>query len=242
MPVSYSSIKAASEPEAMAELLATRVIGPVIPSVVVKKVRPKAGRRYEAPRVLWNVYEAELELAGGIAATSLIWTKAFFTDEGSEEYQHRIRKLLSGQNGNPLDPRGYVQFFSDLNLYLFFFPTDPGFPKMATGFDPQAMAPMLAKHFEDLHPGAKVASLRSTRVKYLPEIACIIRYDADIGEGQPLTIYGKLQHSKRGEMTYEVMRALWDLPARKAGDLLVAEPLAYHAGHSLLLQSALQGD
>ena len=69
-----------------------------------------------------------------------------------------------------------------------------------------------------------------------------VRYEADIGEEQPLTIYGKLQHSKRGEMTYEVMRALWDLPARQAGDLVVAEPLAYHAGHSLLLQSALAGD
>jgi len=66
MSVSYSTIKAASEPEAIAELLATRVIGPVMPSVVVKKVRPKSGRRYEAPRVLWNVYEAELEFAGGI--------------------------------------------------------------------------------------------------------------------------------------------------------------------------------
>ena len=98
MSVSYSTIKAASEPEAIAELLATRVIGPVMPSVVVKKVRPKSGRRYEAPRVLWNVYEAELEFSGGIPATSLIWTKAFFTDEGSQEYQHRIRRLLAGQN------------------------------------------------------------------------------------------------------------------------------------------------
>ncbi len=141
MPVSYSTIKAASEPEAIADLLATRVIGPVMPSVVVKKVRPKSGRRYEAPRVLWNVYEAELELSGGIPATSLIWTKAFFTNEGSEEYQQRIRKLLASQNGNPLDPHGYVQFFSDLNLFLFFFPTDPVFPKMASVFDPQHMAP-----------------------------------------------------------------------------------------------------
>ena len=144
MPVSYSTIKAASEPEAIAELLTTRVLGPVMPSVVVKKVRPKSGRRYEAPRVLWNVYEAELEFSGGIPATSLIWTKAFFTDEGSEEYQHRIRRLLAGQNGNPLDPHGYVQFFSDLNLFLFFFPTDPVFPKMASVFDPQHVAPMLA--------------------------------------------------------------------------------------------------
>src|SRR6202165_6153899 len=117
MPVSYSSIKAAPEPEAMAELLATRVIGPVMPSVLVKRVRPKSGRRYEAPRVLWNVYEAELEFAGGIAATSLIWTKAFFTDEGSEEYQHRLRNLLASQNGNPLDPRGNVYFFHALGLF-----------------------------------------------------------------------------------------------------------------------------
>jgi aminoglycoside phosphotransferase (APT) family kinase protein len=242
MSVSYSSIKAASEPEAIAELLTTRVIGPVMPSVLVKKVRAKSGRRYEAPRVLWNVYEAELELAGGIGARSLIWTKAFFTDEGCEEYRQRISRLLANQNGNPLDPRGHVQFFSDLNLFLFFFPTDPVFPKMFSVFDPQAMAPMLAKHFEDLRPNAQIASLTCTRVKYLPEISCIVRYDADIGEERPLTIYGKLQHSKRGAMTYDVMRALWDLPARQAGDLIVAEPLAYHAGHSLLLQSEIRGD
>jgi aminoglycoside phosphotransferase (APT) family kinase protein len=242
MSVSYSSIKAASEPEAIAELLATRVIGPVMPSVVVKKVRPKSGRRFEAPRVMWNVYEAELELAGGIAATSLIWTKAFFTDEGCREYQQRISRLLSSQNGNPLDPRGYVQFFSDLNLFLFFFPTDPVFPKMSSVFDPQAMAPMLREHFLELSPTAQIESLNATRVKYLPEISCIVRYDAEVGAERPLTIYGKLQHSKRGAMTYEVMQALWDLPARQAGDLIVSRPLAYYPSHSLLLQSELQGD
>src|SRR2546425_6236228 len=181
MPVSYSKIKAASEPEAIADLLATRVIGPVMPSVVVKRVRPKSGRRYEAPRVLWNVYEVELEFSGGIPATSLIWTKAFFTDEGSEEYQHRVKRLLASQNGNPLDPRGYVQFFSDLNLFLFFFPTDPVFPKMSIVFDPHAMAPMLREHFEGLRPKADIKSLSCTRVKYLPEISCIVRYNAEIG-------------------------------------------------------------
>jgi len=242
MSISYSAIKAASEPEAIAELLATRVIGPVMPSVVVKKVRPKSGRRFEAPRVMWNIYEAELELADGLTANSLIWTKAFFTDEGCREYQQRISRLLSSQNGNPLDPRGYVQFFSDLNLFLFFFPTDPVFPKMSTVFDPHAMAPMLREHFEGLRPKADIQSLSCTRVKYLPEISCIVRYDAEIGEERPLTIYGKLQHSKRGAMTYEVMQALWDLPARQTGDLIVARPLAYYPSHSLLLQSELQGD
>jgi aminoglycoside phosphotransferase (APT) family kinase protein len=208
----------------------------------VKKVRPKSGRRLEAPRVLWNVYEAELELPGGVAATSLIWTKAFFTDEGAKEYQHRISRLLAAQNGNPLDPAGYVQYLPDLSLFLFFFPTDPVFPKMPAVFEPAAIGPLLAPHFSELAPGATPASLSCHRVKYLPEISCIVRYDAEIGAERPLRIYGKLQHSKRGAMTYEVMRALWDLPARQQGDLVVAQPLGYYPSHSLLLQSELQGD
>jgi len=74
MSVSYSTIKAVSEPEAMASLLTEQVFGPVIPSVQVRKVRTKQGRRFEAPRVIWNVYEAELELPGGVEARPLFWT------------------------------------------------------------------------------------------------------------------------------------------------------------------------
>jgi hypothetical protein len=56
MSVSYSTIKAVSEPEAMTTFLAEQVFAPVLPSVQVKKVRTKQGRRFEAPKVLWNVY------------------------------------------------------------------------------------------------------------------------------------------------------------------------------------------
>lgn len=242
MPVDYSIIKAASEPSAIASLLTERVIGPVLPSVSIKKVRAKSGRRLEAPRVLWNVYEAEFELPGGVASSALIWTKAFFTEEGATEYKDRISRLLAAQNGNPLDPHGYVQYLPELSLFLFFFPTDPVFPKMGEVFDPDSMRPLLDKHFRNIKPNANLESLAATRVKYLPEISCIVRYDADQGEGRPLRIYGKLQHSRRGATTYEVMRALWDLPARQDGRLVVAEPLAYYPSHSLLLQSELQGD
>lgn len=242
MPVSYSTIKAASETDAMATLLAEQVLGPVLPSVHVKKVRTKQGRRFEAPRVLWNVYEAELEMPGGIEVHPLFWTKALFNDDDCHDYKTRITRLLESQNGNPLDPHGYARFFPDLNLFMFFFPTDPVFPKLAKVSTPASVEPLLTEHFLRLRPDAKIQSVSCTRVKYLPEISCILRYEAEIGEERPLTIYGKVQHSRRGAMTYEVMKALWDLPARVNGDLVIAEPLAYYPHDALLLQSELPGE
>src|SRR6202022_3353356 len=101
MSVSYSTIKSISEPEAMATLLAEQVLGPVLPSIVVRKVRTKQGRRFEAPRVLWNVYEAELEMPGGVEARPLFWTKAYFDDKDCADYRNQIARVLSSQNGNP---------------------------------------------------------------------------------------------------------------------------------------------
>ena len=242
MPVNYSTIKAVSEPEAMATLLMEQVLGPVLPSVQLKKVRVKPGRRFEAPRVLWNVYEAELEMPGGVEIHPLFWTKALFNDEDCEHYRSRISRLLASQNGNPLDPNGYVRFFQDLNLFLFFFPTDPVFPRLAKVAIPTTVQPLLTDHFKRLRPDAEIRWLSVTRVKYLPEISCIFRYEADIGEERPLIIYGKAQHSGRGAMTYEVMKALWAMPARSSGDLVIAEPLAYYPDDALLLQSELQGE
>jgi aminoglycoside phosphotransferase (APT) family kinase protein len=240
--VSYSTIKAASEPDAIGQLLADQVLAPVLPSVHVRKVRTREGRRFEAPKVLWNVYEATLQLPGGVEATKLFWTKAFFDDSDCREYKHRVSHLLLGnQRGNPLDPGGHAHFFEDLNMFLFFFPMDPVFPALRLFCDPERAMPVLSGHFSHLRPDATVSALRSERVKYLPEISTIVRFEGDIGEGRPLNVYGKFQHSRRGQFTYDVMRALWETPARLNGDLIVAEPLAYYPEYALLLQAELAG-
>src|SRR5206468_12802316 len=101
MSVTYSQIKEVTEPGAMAAFLATHVIQPVLPAVQVKKVKTKEGRRFEAPRVLWNVYEAQLELPGGIESRALFWTKAFFRDDDCEAYRRRIEPSLSSQTVIP---------------------------------------------------------------------------------------------------------------------------------------------
>src|SRR5438067_2006408 len=105
-----------SEPDVMTTFLADEVINPVLPAAVVKKVRAVSGRRFEAPRVLWNVYEAELELPGGTEIRPLVWTKAFFNDRDCEEYRQRIHWVLKHRTGNPLDSSGHVKFFADRNL------------------------------------------------------------------------------------------------------------------------------
>src|SRR5207302_11020905 len=163
------SIKALSEPDAIADFLAQSVIGPVLPAVAVRKVRAVAGRRYEAPRVLWNVYEAQLELPGGTEIRPLVWTKAFFNDAECEEYRSRSHWVLNHRNGNPLDRSGHVKFFPDHNLFVYFFPTDPTFPNLPTVFDADAMRPTLEPHFKYLRPDATVRSLEAIRIKYLPE-------------------------------------------------------------------------
>ena len=242
MSVTYSTIKEMSEPDVIKDFLADEVIRPVLPSVTVKKVRPTSGRRFEAPRVLWNVYEAQLELPGGLEAKSLFWTKAFFNDSDCEDYRQRIHWVLNHRNGNPLDPAGYVKFFPDLRMFLYFFPTDPTFPALPTVFDAQSMRPILEPHFKYLRPDAEIRSINAVRVKYLPEISCIVRYEADIGEEKTLNIYGKVQHSRRGAFTFDVMKALWDLPARSSGEMLLSEPLGYYPKLDLMLQSELPGE
>jgi hypothetical protein len=242
MSVSYSTIKDISQPEAMAAFLATQVINPVLPSVNVQKVRTTQGRRFEAPRILWNAYEVTLELPGGIETKQMFWTKAFFNDDDCEKYRTRIEHTLSGANGNPLDPKGHARFFPDLNLFVFFFPTDPIFRGLPTVASADLMRPTVEPLFNRLRGDAPIQSLTATRVKYLPEISCIVRYDAAIGEERPLQIYGKVQHSRRGQFTYDVMKALWQLPARASGELIVSEPLGYYPKLDLLLQSALPGE
>src|SRR5256886_6931427 len=184
MSATYSEIKALSEPEVMTDFLARGVGSAASPAVGGKGVRAVSGRRFEAPRVLWNVYEAELELPGGVEIKPLIWTKAFFNDADCEDYRHRISWVLRHRNGNPLDPQGYVRFFPERNYFVFFFPTDPTFPSMPTVFDVEAMRPILEPHYQYLRHDATIRSVKAVRVKYMTEISCIDHYEADIREAR----------------------------------------------------------
>ncbi len=107
MSVTYSSIVGVSEPEAMLAFFAEQVIRLLPGAEVVGVKAAKEGRRFEAPRVLWNVYQAELRLADGTELRRLFWTKVYFQDADCEDYRHRNRRLLNDRGRSPLDPRGF---------------------------------------------------------------------------------------------------------------------------------------
>ncbi len=241
--MTYSTVKGVSEPEGMARLLAEDVITPVLPDVQVLAVKAaKEGRRFEAPRVLWNVYNAHLMMPDGTELRRLFWTKVYFQNADCEQYRARNASLLDDSTRTPLDHRGYARFFPDLNMFLFFWPLDPAFPALGTVFDAAAMQSILSTHVAHLDPTAELKGLECVRVKYLPEISCIVRYDLKVGRDQPVAVYGKVQHSGRGQLTFDVMRCLWRLRARETGELVLAEPLGYYPEYDLLLQSALAGE
>ena len=147
----------------MAEFIAAHVIEPALPGVQVKKVKTKEGRRFEAPRILWNVFEAQLELPGGGEAQPLFWTKAFFNDDDCEDYRQRVERLLTSSNDDPLHGKGYARFFPDLNLFLFFFPTDPVFPTLPRVTDGGRVQSILEPHIDHLRHGATPRSVTATR-------------------------------------------------------------------------------
>src|SRR5438094_9263072 len=130
------------------DFLASEGSSPAVPGVRVKKVRAVSGRRFEAPRVLWNVYEAELELPGGVEIRPLIWTKAFFNDADCEDYRHRISWVLRHRNGNPLDPQGHVRFLPERNYFVSFFRPDPTLSAFPTVFDSAATRLILEAHYQ----------------------------------------------------------------------------------------------
>ena len=239
--VSFSTITGISEPAAFAQLLTESVFAPHLPAVAVHRVRTRPGRRLEAPRALWNVYEVEIDLPDGQRTSRLVWTKAFFNGEDCQEYHSRIQGLLDRLAFNPLDADGYATFIPTYNLFVFFFPVDPVFPMLSTAFDGRRIKPILEPHFRHLLGIDRADSIDIERVKYLPEISAIARYRA-AGAGSGPAIYGKVQHSRKGAFTYEVMQALWALPARSSGELVIAEPLGYYPEYDLLLQSEVPGD
>src|SRR5439155_1260233 len=211
---------------------ATHVIQPVLPAVQVKKVKTKEGRRFDAPRILWNVYEAQLELPGGIESRALFWTKAFFRDDDCEAYRHRIEPTLSSQNGNPLDPRGHARFFPDLNLFLFLFPTDPIFPALPTVYDGDSVRPILEPTWQHLRPEARVGSVTPVRVKYFPESSGITAGTPHTVDVEIDRLLNRLEEFKMSSPTvYLALRDLLKQISAKADRVPPEAPVPSHGDY-----------
>ncbi len=188
------------------------------------------------------MYEVEVSPRGEAARPLTVWVKAYFEAGELERYARAIRHLAG-----PSDPwaaAGCVRLAVDRGMFVFVYPADPAFPSLAECVVPERLGTLLAPMAARIASGGAIAEVGVTRVSYLPEIACVLRYRVHLTDPTqpPIDLFAKVQHSKAGALTYEVMRALWDLPARRRGELVLAEPVGYLPTHDLLLQRALPGE
>lgn len=254
MSVTLGTVRQATGTEAVVAFLEERIL-PATGWHLVEARRRSV--RLEPPQAYWAVYRVRLgrgALDGGDGATD--WTaswaesrelrlvaRAVFDDQLWREYSDRLRELFGGATCDPLNGLGYPALFEDTQHAVWFYPVDPGLHGLARCADPARMRRLFrsTKHAVLEHPG-RITDVRIEMARYLPEIAAVLRYEIETQPaGAARTIYGKVQHSRRGERAHRVMEQLWRVARDADGLLTVPRPLAYDAELGLLLQSAVSG-
>lgn len=142
-----------------------------------------------------------------------------------------------------------IAHLPQMEMILWFFPNDQKLPGLNLLPTPANPAVKLLKEIIALKMGVwwKVAGCRLVRVNYYPEHRCTFRLEADLqhektGEQQPFTAYVKSFPAGEAQGAYRQMFQLWQSPARRSGELLIAEPLAYDPHLHTVWQQGLIGE
>ncbi len=92
-----------------------------------------------------------------------------------------------------------------------------------------------------------VVGLEGNTVHYVPGRGCTVRVKVDLlsavsGESQSCVLFGKTYSLAEGESAWRKMRSLWNGDEKRAGRLLIPEPLAYDAEIKTLWRRGLEGE
>ncbi len=92
----------------------------------------------------------------------------------------------------------------------------------------------------------KIAELTSDLVHYAPERTCTVRVKVGLcntrtGESESHVLFGKTYCLDEGEAAWKGQQHLWESEARRGGQLLIPQPLAYQVDFKTLWQTGLEG-
>src|SRR5215211_4156429 len=134
-------------------------------------------------------------------------------------------------------------FIPDLGMLVEVFPYDrrlPTLPLLAAGPPPE-LEPVLVGRFG---PGDwRVEAWNTEPVRYLDR-GVVLRYtararDAGTGRRREKSFYAKVHRHKKGEQTYQALRALWRRTSANGEGFTVVRPLAYLSDlRALILEEA----
>jgi hypothetical protein len=161
------------------------------------------------------------------------------------------RELFANANKAPLVDTGFgegVFHIPGLEAVVWAFPNDrklPGLPALVDSdslknrFLPEIVTGNLSDEWS-------IMELESDPVHYVPERACTVRVKIGLrsavdGGTAARVLFGKIYCPGEGEAAWEWLQTLWDSEARRAGRLLISQPLAYQPEIRTLWQCGLEG-
>ena len=206
----------------------------------VQSVR-RRGTRLEPPDWFWSAFNVDINRDGEQRSLRLI-AKGALNSSAWDRLSARLSHQGAGERCDPIDGVGYPRLFPESQHAYWFYPFDPLMPNLPHAADPVRMA----GHLLGLGPADTSEVLKASRsigierVRYVPEVGAILRYDLDL-PGRPASIFGKVQPGTRGRRTYNVVDKLWEASARYPGLLNLPRPLAYIDEIGLLLEERVRG-
>ena len=204
----------------------------------VESVR-RRGTRLEPPDTYWAVFSLDIYKEDERRNLRMV-AKGAFHAQAWEALSARLMRVAGGAQCDPIDGIGYPVLFPDTAHAYWFYPFDPAMPNLPQATEPARMATILLG-VETPHDLANAVSrIDIERVRYMPEVGAILRYDLDL-PGAPGRIFGKVQPGNRGLRTFNIVNALWAAAARYPGYLHLPRPLGFVPEIGLLLEEGVRG-
>jgi Ser/Thr protein kinase RdoA (MazF antagonist) len=229
--VSLLTMQEATSSEAVAEF-ARQVVAETGWELV--KVRRRFSR-LEPPHAYWVVFELTIKKDEEERKLRLVARGAFDAASWSH-LRERLERQGGGRACDPIDYIGFPHIAEDLQLAYWFYPFDLALPGLPWAADAETMWHVLT----DL-TGRRIDRLSVERVRYVPEISAILRYDLDEPHGVQSALYGKVQPGDRGLRTYRIEEALWQRALDSNGLLKIAKPEGFIHQYGMLLEGAAPG-
>lgn len=200
----------------------------------VAGVRRRASR-LEPPHAYWVIFEVTIKKDEEEQKLRLVARGAFDSSSWSH-LKERLERHAGGRSCDPIGHIGYPRIVEASQLAYWFYPFDLALPGLPWAADAKTMWRVLS----DV-TGRTIDRLHVERVRYMPEISAILRYELDEPGGVKSSFYGKVQPGDRGLRTYRIEEALWQRAQESAGLLKIAKPEGYIGEYGMLLENAAPG-
>jgi hypothetical protein len=196
--------------------------------------------RLEPPDWYWAQFDVVIDQGGEERRLRLVAKGATNPDAWSR-LSRRLTQAGDGTHCDPINGVGYPRLFPDSQHAYWFYPYDPSMPNLPSATDPIRMTGVLLG-LQDHAPDILAASRRLTieRVRYMPEIGAILRFEMSTSAGK-INVYGKVQPGNRGLRTYRIVQSLWKAAKQHPGYLNLPRPLGYAEELGLLLEERIRG-